>query len=69
MEERARVIHRFEEAPLMRSKVRGLRQTVKGDLPIDGGLELVRRYLRNLVIIARLHVVLAAIPNHYGSAR
>src|SRR4030095_7889700 len=78
MERRAHVIHRFEEAPLMRLKVRSLRQAVKGDLPIEfvpqrltsyGGLELVRRYVRQLAIIARLRAALAAIPSDYGSAR
>jgi hypothetical protein len=62
----------------MRLKVRSLRQTVKGDLPIEfvpqrltsyGGLELVRRYVRKLAIIARLRAALAAIPSDYGSAR
>src|SRR4029450_11924819 len=75
---RAHVIHRFEEAPLMRLKVRSLRQAVKGDLPIEfvpqrltsyGGLELVRRYVRKLAIIARLRAALAAIPSDYGGAR
>jgi hypothetical protein len=78
MERRAHVIHRFEEAPLMRLKVRSLRQAVKGDLPIEfvpqrltsyGGLELVRRYARKLAIVARLRAALAAIPSDYGSAR
>jgi Transposase DDE domain group 1 len=78
MERRAHVIHRFEEAPLMRLKVRSLRQAVKGDLPIEfvaqrltsyGGLELVRRYARKLAIVARLRTALAAIPSDYGSAR
>jgi hypothetical protein len=62
----------------MRLKVRSLRQAVKGDLPIEfvpqrltsyGGLELVRRYVRKLAIIARLRAALAAIPSDYGSAR
>jgi hypothetical protein len=62
----------------MRLKVRSLRQPVKGDLPIEfvpqrltsyGGLELVRRYVRNLAIVARLRTALAAIPSDYGSAR
>jgi Transposase DDE domain group 1 len=62
----------------MRLKVRSLRQAVKGDLHIEfvpqrltsyGGLELVRRYVRNLAIVARLRVALAAIPSDYGSAR
>jgi Transposase DDE domain group 1 len=78
MERRAHVIHQFEEAPLMRLKVRSLRQAVKGDLQIEfvpqrltsyGGLELVRRYARKLAIVARLRTALAAIPSDYGSAR
>src|SRR5512134_2976389 len=77
-ERRAHVIPRFEEAPLMRLKVRSLRQVVKGDLPIQfvpqrltsyGGLELVRRYLGTLAIVGRLRTALAAIPSDYGSAR
>src|SRR5437016_1192346 len=78
MERRAHVIHRFEEAPLMCLKVRSLRQVVKGDLPIEfaplpltsyGGLELVRRYFRNMGIATRLRAALAVIPSDYGSAR
>src|SRR5919108_2933454 len=78
MERRPHVIHRFEEAPLMRLKVRSLRRAVKGDLQIEfvpqrltsyGGLELVRRYLRKLAIVPRLRTALAAIPSDYGSAR
>jgi len=62
----------------MRLKVRSLRQAVKGDLQIEfvsqrltsyGGLELVRRYVRKLAIVARLRIALAAIPSDYGSAR
>ena len=62
----------------MRLKVRSLRQVVKGDLQIEfvpqrltsyGGLELVRRYVRKLAIVARLRAALAAIPSDYGSAR
>ena len=62
----------------MRLKVRTLRQVVKGDLPIEfvpqrltsyGGLELARRYVRRLAIVARLRAALAVIPSDYGSAR
>ena len=62
----------------MRLKVRSLRRAVKRDLPIEfasqrltsyGGLELVRRYLRNVAIGPRLRAALAAIPSDYGSAR
>src|SRR5215470_7014951 len=78
MERRAHVIHRVEEAPLMRLKVRSLRHAVKGDLAIEfvpqrltsyGGLEIVRRYFRTLMIVARLRAALATIPTDYGSAR
>src|SRR4030095_14854183 len=77
-ERRAHVIPRFEEAPLMRLKVRSLRQAVKGDLQIEfvpqrltsyGGLELVRRYLRKVALVTRLRAALLAIPTDYGSAR
>src|SRR5262245_16142210 len=72
------IIRRFEEAPMMRFKVRSLRQAVKGDLAIEfvpqrltsyGGLELVRRYFRNRAIVARLRAALAPISSDYGSAR
>jgi len=62
----------------MRLKVRTLRQVVKGDLSIEfvpqrltsyGGLELARRYVRRLAIVARLRAALAVIPSDYGSAR
>src|ERR687892_1738369 len=78
MERHPHVIHRFEEAPLMRLKVRSLRQAVKGDLPIEfvpqrltsyGGLELFGRYFRKLAIVARLRAALGALPSDYGSAR
>src|SRR5215813_1983113 len=78
MERRPHVFHQCEEAPLMRLKVRSLRQAVKGDLHIEfvpqrltsyGGLELVRRYVRTLALVTRLRTALAAIPSDYGSAR
>src|SRR5262245_57058861 len=77
-ERRAHVIHRFEEAPLMRLKVRSLRRAVKGDLSIEfvpqqltsyGGLELLGRYVRNVTLGARLRAALGAIPSDYGRAR
>jgi hypothetical protein len=48
MERRPHVIHQFEEAPLMRLKVRSLRRAVKEDLAIvsfqlDTGAEPKRR--------------------------
>src|SRR5881628_3851274 len=66
------------EAPLMRLSVRSLRRVVKGDLPIEfvqqdltsyGGLELVRRYLHRLDVMARLRRAVAAVPSDYGGAR
>jgi Transposase DDE domain group 1 len=78
MERRAHVIHRFEEAPLMRLTVRSLRQVVKSDLRIEfvrqhvtsyGGLELFRRYFRRLNVAARLREAVAGLPSDYGGAR
>src|SRR5262245_33964137 len=69
---------RFVEAPLMRLSVGTLRQVVKRDLPIAfvpqqltsyGGLELVRRYLRQIDLPRRLHVACAALGGGYGGAR
>src|SRR5437867_12587448 len=66
------------EAPLMRLSVRSLRRVVKGDLPVEfvrqdltsyGGLELVRRYLHRLDMIARLRRAVADVPSDYGGAR
>src|SRR2546428_9674036 len=63
------------EAPLMRLSVRSLRRVVKGDLPIEfvqqdltsyGGLELVRRYLHRLDVMARLRRAVADVPSDYG---
>jgi len=51
---------------------------VKGDLPIEfvqqdltsyGGLELVRRYLHRLDVIARLRRAVADVPSDYGGVR
>ena len=62
----------------MRLRVRSLRRVVKGDLPIEfvrqeltsyGGLELVRRYLHRLDVMARLRRAVAAVPSDYGGAR
>jgi Transposase DDE domain group 1 len=62
----------------MRLKVRSLWRAVKDDLRIEfvpqqltsyGGLELLRRYLRKLGVVARLRQALAAIPTDYGGAR
>src|SRR2546428_9060414 len=66
------------EAPLMRLSVRSLRRVVKGDLPIEfvqqdltsyGGLELVRRYLHRLDVLARLRRAVADVPSDYGGGR
>lgn len=55
----------------MRLKVGRLRQVVKRDLPIEfvpqqltsyGGLELFRRYLRRLDMMARLRRAVADVP-------
>src|SRR2546425_10430842 len=62
----------------MRLSVRSLRRVVKGDLPVEfvrqdltsyGGLELVRRYLHRLDMIARLRRAVADVPSDYGGAR
>jgi hypothetical protein len=62
----------------MRLKVRSLRRVVKGDLPIEfvaqnltsyGGLELVRRYLHRLDVMARLRRAVADVPSDYGGGR
>src|SRR2546422_6982691 len=59
----------------MRLSVRSLRRVVKGDLPIEfvqqdltsyGGLELVRRYLHRLDVMARLRRAVADVPSDYG---
>src|SRR2546425_11209509 len=62
----------------MRLSVRSLRRVVKGDLPVEfvrqdltsyGGLELVRRYLHRLDMIARLRRAVADVPSDYGGGR
>jgi hypothetical protein len=62
----------------MRLSVRTLRRVVKGDLAIAfvrqdltsyGGLELFRRYLHRLDVMARLRRVVADVPSDYGGAR
>ena len=62
----------------MRLSVRSLRRVVKGDLPIEfvqqdltsyGGLELVRRYLHRLDVMARLRRAVAHVPSDYGGGR
>ena len=62
----------------MRLSVGTLRQVVKRDLPIAfvpqqltsyGGLELLRRYLRQLEVPRRLHAACAALGGDYSGAR
>ncbi|HEV8141250.1 MAG TPA: IS1380 family transposase [Methylomirabilota bacterium] len=62
----------------MRLSVGTLRQVVKRDLPIAfvpqqltsyGGLELLRRYVRQLEVPRRLHVACAALGGDYSGAR
>src|SRR6516165_10486465 len=76
--ERANVTPYTQEAPLMRLSVASLRRVVKGDLRIEfvrqeltsyGGLELLRRYVRQLGLSARLRTACAAVGGDYGGAR
>jgi hypothetical protein len=62
----------------MRLTVRSLRRVVKGELRIDfvrqqvtsyGGLELLRRYFRQLNVAERLRHAVAALPSDYGGVR
>jgi len=62
----------------MRLSVGTLRQVVKRDLPIAfvpqrltsyGGLELLRRYVRQIELPRRLHAACAALGGDYGGAR
>ena len=62
----------------MRLSVASLRRVVKGDRRIEfvrqdltsyGGLELLRRYVRRLGLMARLRTACAAVGGDYGSAR
>jgi hypothetical protein len=62
----------------MRLKIATLRRVVKGDLAIQfvpqaltsyGGLELLRRYLRRIDLVARLRQAFAGQPSDYGSPR
>ena len=76
--EHANVTPLTQEAPLMRLSVASLRRVVKGDLRIEfvrqdltsyGGLELLRRYVRQLGMNARLRTACAAVGGDYGGAR
>src|SRR5437867_5614719 len=69
---------RIAEAPLMRLSVGTLRQVVKRDLPIAfvpqqltsyGGLELLRRYVRQLDVPRRLNAACATLGGDYSGAR
>jgi hypothetical protein len=62
----------------MRLSVSTLRRVVKRELPIEfvhhdltsyGGLELIRRYLHRLDVMARVRQAVAAVPSDYGGAR
>src|SRR6266545_2597973 len=62
----------------MRLSVPGLRRVVKGDLRIEfvrqeltsySGLELLRRYLGQIDLVARLRTACASIGGDYGGAR
>ena len=62
----------------MRLSLASLRRVVKGDLRIEfvrqeltsyGGLELLRRYVRQLGLSARLRTACAAVGGDYGGAR
>src|SRR5262245_42707121 len=72
------VYPRFVEAPLMRLSVGTLRQVVKRELPMTfvpqqltsyGGLELLRRYVRQIDLPRRLHAACATLGGDYGGAR
>jgi len=62
----------------MRLSVASLRRVVKGDLAIQfvpqaltsyGGLELVRRYVHRIDLVARLRHACGGLRSDYGSAR
>ena len=62
----------------MRLSVASLRRVVKRDLPIEfvpqaltsyGGLELLRRYVQQIDLSARLRRALGPLGTDYGSAR
>src|SRR5213593_1760845 len=66
------------EAPLMRLTIASLRRVVKGDLAIQfvpqaltsyGGLELVRRYVHRIDLLARLRRACGGLRSDYGSPR
>src|SRR5215510_6066935 len=74
----ANVTPHRQEAALMRLSVASLRRRVKGKLHVEfvyqeltsySGLELLRRYLRQLDVPNRLHAACAATGSDYGSGR
>src|SRR6266581_746287 len=76
--ERANVAPLTQEAPLMRLSVASLRRMVKRPLHVEfgpqqltsySGLELLRRYLRQLELPRRLRAACAATGGDYGGGR
>src|SRR5713101_2660235 len=76
--ERANVTPYTLEAPLMRLSVASLRRMIKGKLHVEfvhqdltsySGLELLRRYLRQLDLPRRLHAACASTGGDYGGGR
>src|SRR6266849_6590507 len=73
--ERANVTPPTQEAPLMRLSVASLRRMIKGKLSVEfvhqdltsySGLELLRRYLRQLDLPRRLRTACASTGGDYG---
>ncbi len=76
--ERANVTPYTQEAPLMRLSVASLRRMIKRKLQVEFvhqeltsycGLELLRRYLRQLDLPGRLHAACANTRGDYGGGR
>src|SRR6266481_3646666 len=76
--EHANVTPPTQEAPLMRLSVASLRRMIKGKLQVEfvhqeltsySGLELLRRYLRQLDLPRRLHAACAVTGGDYGGGR
>src|SRR6266536_6400393 len=76
--EHANVTPHTQEAPLMRVSVASLRRMIKGKLQVEfvhqeltsySGLELLRRYLRQLDLPRRLHAACAVTGGDYGGGR
>src|SRR5467141_166270 len=75
---RPHVTSHTQEAPLMRLSVASLRRMIKGKLSVEfvpqdltsySGLELLRRYLRQLDLPRRLHAACASTGGDYGGGR